>query len=200
MSKQIVLKKATPRAKKSAAAANSDPVITTYRALAPLRVADEGGETTHMRMFGDYVPEAASWPRIDTWLITKRIETVHINQSELDRWWEEYRNRIDEEDAEQDAKNEQAREIAELERRIAELKGRPTVVPDFNAVPDRRAQPLEQKIDYSKPVQDLGGVNFNSAGPVEIPAVTRAPVPASHVGGNRSRPTTVRRAVVRKKG
>lgn len=202
MAKTVVLKKAKKNTTVKRVV-NRDPVILTYRALAPLLIADvemldpNAGETTHVRRFGDYVPEAAGWRRIDTWLITKRIEPVHINQSELDRWWEEYIERIAEEDEEKYAQNEEAREIAELENRLRELKGQPKPgdkrVPNFNAEPDRRAQPLEEKID-------LGGVRRNGAppAPVELPSVTRAPIPQSNAGEIRRRPTVVRKTVRKK--
>lgn len=203
MAKTVVLKKA---AKKRRVVVNRDPVILTYRALAPMEVADvdlmdpEAGETTHTRRFGDYVPEAAKWKRIDTWLITKRIEPVHINQSELDRWWEEYRERIAWEDEEKSIADEEAREIAELERQLQERKARAGIAsaaekksPNFNADPERRSRPLEEKID-------LGGVSRRdgSLSPVELPGVTRAPLPQMNAGENRRRPTVVRKAVRRK--
>lgn len=201
MAKTFVLKKANKKTVKRVL--NKDPVILTYRALAPLLIADvemldpDAGETTHTRRFGDYVPEAAGWRRIDTWLITKRIEPVHINQSELDRWWEEYVERIAEEDEEKFANEESAREISELENRLRELKGQPKPndrrTPNFNAEPDRRAQPLEEKID-------LGGVRRNGAppAPMELPSVTRAPIPQSNAGEIRRRPTVVRKTVRKK--
>lgn len=205
MAKVVVLKKAKKPVRR--VAVNRDPVILTYRALAPMAVADadmmdpDAGETTHVRRFGDYVPEASQWRRIDTWLITKRIEQVHINKSELDRWWEEYKERIALEDEEKLAANEVEAELLELERRKRELEaklGKKNSPPDFNAAPDRRAQPLEQKIDLNKPVQDLGGVRYSASGPVELPEVTRAPLPQENVGEVRRRPTVVRKAVRRK--
>lgn len=205
MAKVVVLKKAKKSTVKRVVV-NRDPVILTYRALAPMQVADadlmdpNAGEITHTRRFGDYVPEAASWRRIDTWLITKRIEPVHINQSELDRWWEEYRERIAWEDEEKNAADEEAREIAELERQLQERKARAGLAvtaekktPNFNLEPDRRSQRLEEKID-------LGSVSRRdgSLAPVELPGVTRAPLPQLNTGENRRRPTVVRKAVRKK--
>jgi len=204
MAKVVVLKKA----KKPVRRVNRDPVVLTYRALAPLLVADadlmdpDAGEATHFRRFGDYVPEAAQWKRIGTYLITKQLEQVHINQSELDRWWDEYLERIAEEDEEKLAELEVEQELLELQRRQEELEAKlgkkPAApvrrIPDFNAEPDRRKQPLEEKID-------LGGVrrvNSNIPSPVQLPSVTRAPLPQLNSGEIRRRPTVVRKAVRKK--
>lgn len=204
MAKTIVLKKAKKPVRR---AVNRDPVILTYRALAPLLVADAdmlepgAGESTHYRRFGDYVPEAAQWKRIGTYLITKQLEQVHINQSELDLWWDEYRERIAQEDEEKFAASEVEAELLELQRRQQELEAKLGKAPqpqrrepDFNAEPDRRSQPLEEKID-------LGGVRRKDGGfpaPVQIPGATRAPLPQSNAADIRQRPTLVRRAVRKK--
>lgn len=195
MAKAVVLKKAVrpaPHVAPLRPKKNSDPTVQTWRALAPLRVGDPDGETTHMRYFGDFVPEAAGWKNTAIYMKTGQLELAYVNQSEIDAWREEYESRTSQEDEEKQAAEEKAQEIAELEKRIAALRGKGArKVPDFNAppTPERREAPLEERIDYTKPVQELGKVDFT----------TRAPASAASTGEVRKRPTTVRK-VVRKKG
>jgi len=203
MPKAVVLKKANPHLthqKRPIDAENAnDPVIMTYRALKPMRVADdETGETTHIRQFGDFVPEASAWRRPDTWLRGGFMEVVYVNQSEVERWRRAYEVRIQEEDAELLEQNEAELELQQLQRRIRELENardKAKAGPDFNAKPDPGTV-LEEKIDF-------GGVKMAKGGlprPVELPAPTRAPLPPQNTAEIRTRPTTVRRVAVRKKG
>jgi hypothetical protein len=46
------------------------PQGPVYRALRPLVVADK------QYKIGDVVPDAASWPRIESWVRAKRVELV----------------------------------------------------------------------------------------------------------------------------
>lgn len=202
MPKTVVLKKATPglaHTKRPVSTEDeSDPVVMTYRALKPLRVADdETGETTHMRQFGDFVPEAVAWKRPDTWLRNGFIEVVYVNKSELDRWRKSYIRRIREEDAAAAEQNEVETELQILQARIRELEAekQKKSIPDFNAKPPKD-QIREEKIDF-------GGVKMAGGGvprPVALPKPSRAPLPPQNTGQVRAR-TAVRRVTVpRKKG
>lgn len=198
----VVLKKkpGTPAAKKRVQ--NADPTVQTYRALAPLLVADPDGNGAHMRQFGDFVPEVSSWKNPGVYLRTAQVEMVYVNQSELDRWREDYEARTAQEDEEKADAVASQREIAELQRKILALQAKEKgekSLPDFNAEPTSRefrpGKTREEKISF-------GGVKMKGGGiphPVEIPSVTRAPALAQNTAENRTRPTTVRR-VVRKKG
>lgn len=197
MAQAVVLKKADPHQTHTKRPVktedSSDPVVMTYRALKPIRVADdETGETTHMRQFGDFVPEAATWRRPDTWLRNGFIEVVYANKSEISKWRKVYLQRVAEEDAELAEKNAEEQELQELQRRIRELenrKAKKAEAPDFNAKPGKV---LEEKIDF-------GGVKMASGGLPAPVQLTRAPQLPKNIGQNRAQPLTVRRAV-RKKG
>lgn len=195
---KIVLKK---KPTKSVAKKNQDPTILCYRVLLPITVADENG-VAHRREFGDYVPEAAQWKNIGTYLKSNTIEKCYINTSELKRWREEFAERW----AEQDAAAEQAKADAaraeELRRELAELEGRQVL--------EARAQqnvPQGNRLDFLEGEQasvqqiDFGGVKMNGGGaphPVALPRANTREVPQQpNVAENRTRTTTVR---MRKKG
>lgn len=189
----VLKKTATGRVKRAA-----DPTIQTYRALFPLNVAGEDG-VVRTRQFGDYVPEVATWPKPGIWLQTRRIEVVHINQSELDRWQEDWDRRCAEEDERRLEQEENDREIERVRRELEELEARkagksqksvPQPPQDFQPEPA-----VEQKIDFGSVRMAKGG----APRPVEMPAMTRAPQIPQSVSENRVRPVQVRR-VVRKKG
>jgi hypothetical protein len=199
---KIVLRKpgAKPAVKKT-----DDPTIMTYRALMPLKVATRSGEVEE-RMYGDYVPEVLTWPKPGIWLQTARIEVAYINQSEYDRWRAAYEIRLEQEREFQREADENAAEIARVEAQLRELQVKAKKVesaklygnPDGNSQQVMGFTPdptVEQKIDF-------GGVKMANGGvprPVELPAVTRAPILPQNAGDNRTRQATVRRSATRKK-
>lgn len=204
MANQVKLKR--PVAKKNVPAARSkkasDPTVLTYRALMPLQVATVQGKI-EKRVYGDFVPEAATWPKIGIWLKTNQIEKVYVNQSDIDAWRERYDEENEEEIQAQKDEELRQKRLAELREEMAALQGsapQARVVPDFNAAPKNREIPNEQTvqepIDFSQ-VQDLGGVKFSGSGPAEVPR-TRAPQVPANTAENRTRPKTVRRAVRKK--
>jgi hypothetical protein len=204
MAKTVVLKKAVRptshvaplRATKKA----EDPTVMTWRALAPLRVADEGADTTHLRQFGDFVPEAGKWRNLNTYLKTQQLEIAYVNQSELDAWRDMYAERIAEEDealAEAKAVEEERlalmKRLRELDKQDAEKK-KSEPVPANSHQTFEDGKTLQEKIDF-------GGIKKKGPGipaPVELPKVTREVPVQRNVGENRTRqPSTSR--VLRKK-
>jgi hypothetical protein len=182
---------------------NSDPTIRTYRALAPMQVADEDG-VCHMRQFGDFIPEADTWKNTGLYLRTQQIEIAFVNQSELDAWREDYTERCAQDDAAKaEAKADEDREMAlraEL-RALEEKKAKEAKARDFNQGQNGgrgNFQPepvVQEKIDFGS-VKSRGGIPR----PAEMPNVTTREVPQQkNVSENRKRPVTVRR-VVKKKG
>lgn len=208
MSKVVVKKAVRPAghvAPLPAKKKTTDPTVRTYRALAPLRVADEGGETTHMRQFGDFVPEADKWKNVGLYLRTQQIEICFVNQSELDAWREEYAERTAAEDEEASDQKKRDAEMADLRKRMSELEKQniDALKPkDFNEGQNggRGFQPdptVEQRIDF-------GGVKRTDERgmpqPVKLPSVPTREVPQQHnVADNRTRPNSTRR-VLKKKG
>jgi hypothetical protein len=200
MTKVVVRKGVSKQHKKTA-----DRTVATYKALMPIQVASAAG-VVEQRIFGDFVPEAASWPKIGVWLQTKRIEQVFVNESEIEEWRERYDQRKAEEVAAAQAASAEELEYQELMRRKAELEaklGRPAGerrVPDFNAPqnfkPDKT---VEQRIDFDGGVKDMGGIKMRDGGlprPIELSRAPQLPQNAAEV---RTKPTTVRRVAVRKK-
>lgn len=196
MAKTIVLKKpvrpashiAPVTAKKNDA---KDPVIECYRALAPLRVSDgDGSETTHVRQYGDYVPEAAGWKNIWTYLNTKQLEMVYVNQSQLTAWKKAFKKRCEEEDAAKLLAQETEAEEIQLRRRLKEIQDAKTKTgakpANSHAAPEKTQV---ERIDIEVPKQP----GLPQVTP--LPKVTReVPLP-KNVSENRKRPTNVGRTL-----
>lgn len=199
MTEKIILKKAVRPAKHiaplPARKKASDPTVMTWRALVPLRIADENGETTHVRQFGDFVPEAATWKNLNLYLKTQQLEIAYVNQSEIDAWRDRYDERIAEEDeALEEAKQVEAEKIALL-KRLKELEAKEGKA---EKAPSNSHQVFEDKTVQEK--IDFGAVKKQPGipRPVELPTVTReVPLP-KNVAENRNRPSSTGR-VLRKK-
>jgi hypothetical protein len=115
-----------------------DPTVTTYRLLKPQLVHDESTGTPHMRFPGDFVPEAAHWKNLGTYLRSSTIEICYVNRSVLDTWLENYEERIAEED-------ERKAEEAAIEAQIA-ASPEPEIQ---DAVPgETKAAVIEQPIAF----------------------------------------------------
>lgn len=168
---------------------NSDPTVKTFRALTPLRVGDANGTTTHMRYFGDFVPEAEGWRNLPTYLNTKQIEIAFVNQSEIDAWREMYEERIAIEDAEKAAQQSIDDEIAELRARERELLAKKKAAEGNSVNPEPSAAFNEdtrvEKIDF-------GSVKNDGTGQLHRAAVPTREVPVQkNVGETRTRPNKV---------
>jgi hypothetical protein len=194
--KTVVLKKpvrpanhiAPVTAKKNVA---KDPVVETYRALAPLRVEDSPGcGITHIRQYGDFVPEAAGFKNIWVYLNTKQLEMVYVNQSQIDAWRERFVERCAMEDAEKRAHDEALDEERQLRARLKEIeaaKAKKVATP-----PNSHAAPKEiTKVE----VIDLGAVPKQPGIPqvAPLPKVTREVPIQKNVSENRNRPNKVGR-------
>lgn len=194
-----VLKKAVRPASHIAplpAKKTTDPTVMTWRALVPLRIADEGSEKTHVRIFGDFVPEAAGWKNLNLYLKTQQLEIAYVNQSELDAWRERYDERIAEEEAADEEAKVREEERVALLKRLKELEAEEKKSP---AVPSNSHQKFEEektvqeKIDYGAVPKQPGLPR-----PVELPTVTREVAVQKNVAENRNRPSSTGR-VLRKK-
>jgi hypothetical protein len=171
-----------------------DPVIETYRALAPLRVADsDGSETTHVRQYGDYVPEAAGFKNIWVYLNTKQLELVYVNKSQLDEGMKRFWQRCEDEDADRALQQESADEERKLRARLREIEaakgkqgpaGARPANSHFAAKPEKTRV---EKIDIEIPKQP----GLPQVQP--LPKVTREVPIQRNVSENRTRPTKVGR-------
>lgn len=202
MAKTVVLKKAVrpaghiaplPAKKKT-----TDPTVMTWRALVPLRVGDAEG-TTHIRQFGDFVPEAATWKNLNIYLKTQQLEIAYVNQSELDAWREAYEERIAEEDAvQQEAEEREAKRI-ELLKQLRELEKQ-----DAKSNSPETPANSHQKFEPEKTQQekiDFGGVKMKDGGmarPVSLPTVTRDVPQQKNVAENRTLPSKTGRTLRKK--
>lgn len=161
-----------------------DPVIETYRALAPLRVAEEGSEVTHVRQYGDFVPEAAGWKNIWVYLNTKQLEMVYVNQSQLTEWKKRFVERCREEEEDRLLQQEAVAEELQLRQRLREIeeaKGK-------KVAPRPANSHLAAKPDVTQVEKiDMGAVP-KQAGiprPVALPRVTRDVPVQKNVSENR---------------
>lgn len=195
MANQVKLKRPVSKSVPAAKAKKTlDPTVMTYRALMPLQVGIADG-SVQSRVYGDFVPEAASWKNIGIWLKTNRIQQVYVNQSEIDAWQERYNERIAEE-------LEAKKEADQREKRLSELRAEMAALEaaDSKRAPDFNAEPKDRNFKPDKTVEefiDFGGVKFNGTGAKELPK-TRAPQVPANTAENRTRPAPARR-VVRKK-
>lgn len=199
-SKTIVVRKAVRPASHIAplpakAVKKSDPVVQCWRVLMPIRVADkQGSETSHMRQYGDYVPEAATWKNVGTYLRTQHLEIVYLAKSELQASLDMMYERFEQEDEEkvtaenlEEKKRELLRQLRELEAE-ASGEGRAKTRPANSHHEEREEKTKVEKID-------LGGLPKQGGMPKPVPlprAVREIPVVSSTPG---SRPPKVGRTV-----
>lgn len=169
----------------------SDPVIETYRALAPLRVADpDGSETTHVRQYGDYVPEAAGFKNLWVYLNTKQIELVYTNKSQLDESMKRFWERCADEDAEKMLHQEAAEEEIRLRARLKEIeaaKGGKKTSPVTNGRPSN-SHAATPSVTHVEKI-DLGAIPKQTGmpRPVDLPRVTREVPVQRNVSENRTK-------------
>lgn len=194
MANKVVLKKpvrpashiAPVTAKKNV---KGDPVVETYRALAPLRVNDgDGTENTHVRQYGDLVPEAATWKNLWHYLNAKQLEMVYLNQSQITEWEKRFKERCEQEDAEQRALSEQESEELALRARLKELEAAKAK----KTAKDRPANSHEVREDTRAEKIDFGGLPKQPGLPQlqELPKVTREVPVQKNVSENRKRSNT----------
>jgi hypothetical protein len=173
--------------------------VQTYRALTPLRVGDPGAETTHVRQYGDLVPEASSWRNLNTYLRIQQLEIVFMTKAEFDAQIERQQERFDEEDEAQEAANAVETERLALVKRLNELKGkqakpedkhsleRPKKIFESAPTPAQLEHTYEEKISFGAVPKQQGIPR-----PMELPTVTREVPVQRNVADNRTRPNTAR--------
>ena len=186
------LRKPGSAAVRTAKAPTNDPTVMCFRALGPMNVADPDGMGTHPRVFGDYVPEAASWKNLALYLKQGTLEKVYINQSELDRGMAELAERYAEQDADKLSALAEEEELAALEARRQELlakRGKSDLKPKtVEELGYEGEKTIVEKID-------MGGIKSKAPGmprPVALPTV-RNTTNLPNVGENRKAPTKMLR-------
>lgn len=172
-SKTIVVKRAVrpanhiaplPAKKKVVKKSNSDPVVQCWRVLQPIRVADRDSENTHMRQYGDYVPEAGSWKNIGTYLRTQHIEIAYVNKSELEAALDDMYERFEREDAEKSAEEDKAQKKAELMRQLRELEAEDDSNRRLSRPANSHVEPEQTRVEKI----DLGGLPKQAGIPQKI--------------------------------
>jgi hypothetical protein len=175
-----------------------DPTVQTYRCLSKLLIADEDG-SVHYRYYGDFIPEAAGWKNLSTYLRQQQLETCFVNQSELDANIDAMRQRFAEEDSEKEAQKSIDDELMQLEQQrlalLAKKEQRQNGVnPNPSEMFNGSSEPKNVFTDEKTKVEkiDFGGVRKGAA-LQKKPTPTRAVPAQKNVGENRTR-------VLKKKG
>lgn len=175
-----------------------DPTVRTYRCLGKLLLGDEDG-SVHYRYYGDFVPEAAEWRNLPTYLKQQQIEICFVNQSELDANIDAMRQRFSDEDAEKEAQKSIDDELMQLEQqRLALLAKKQqqqnSVNPNPSEMFNGSSEPKNVFTDEKTKVEkiDFGSVR-KGAVLQKKPVPTRAVPAQKNVGENRTR-------VLKKKG
>jgi hypothetical protein len=175
-----------------------DPTVRTYRCLGKLLIPETDG-SVHYRQYGDFVPEAAGWRNLPTYLKQQQVEICFVNQSELDANLQAMQERFAEEDAEKEAQKTIDEELLQLEQhRLALLAKKeqqrngvnPNPSTDFNG----QSAPKNVFEDEKTHVEKIDFGSVKKGGVLQKqPTPTRAVPAQKNVGENRTR-------VLKKKG